>query len=85
MTYATEDFVRRAVASLLRGEYAGKFVCSPCLITLTHQHMHRGWRKSEIERSMGEVFKSPGALTCMPTLSCAVCAKTRPCLGDLRR
>jgi hypothetical protein len=85
MTHPTEDFVRRAVASLLRGEYAGKVVCSPCLITLTHQQMDRGWRKSEIERSMGEVFKSPGALTCMLALPCAICAKTRPCLGDHRR
>jgi hypothetical protein len=85
MTYATENFVRRAVSSLLRSEYAGKFVCAPCLATRTHQHMQRGWRKSEIERSMDEVFKSPGALTCMPTLICAICEKTRSCLGAFHR
>ena len=83
MTYATENFVRRAVSSLLRSEYAGKFVCSPCLATLTHQHMQRGWRKSEIEQSMAVVFESPGALTCMPIMICAVCTKTRPCLRAL--
>ncbi len=83
MTYATENFVRRAVSGLLRSEYAGKFVCSPCLAAVTHQHMQRGWRKSEIERSMAVVFESPGALTCMPTMICAVCTKTRPCLGAL--
>jgi hypothetical protein len=77
--YATEDFVRRAVASLLRREYAGKFVCAPCLVP------HRGWRKPEIERAMAKVFQSPDALTCMPTMICAVCTKTKPCLGSPRR
>ena len=84
MTYSTDNFVRRAVGGLLRGDYAGKFVCAPCLVTLTHQHMQRGWRQSEIERSMDAVFQSPGALTCMPALICAICQKTRPCLGALR-
>ena len=84
MSYSTENFVRRAVVGLLRGEYAGKFLCSGCLITLTHRRMQRGWRKSEIERSMEAVFKSPAPLTCMPTAICAVCQKTTPCLGALR-
>src|SRR5262249_31566371 len=53
MSYSTENFVRRAVVGLFRGEYAGKFLCSECLITLTHRHIQRGWRKSEIERSNG--------------------------------
>ncbi len=79
--YATEDFIRRAVGSLLRGEYRGKFVCAPCLATRTHERMQRGWRKSEVERSMDAVFKSPGTLTYMPALVCAICQKTRPCLG----
>jgi len=60
--YATEDFVRRAVASLLRREYAGKVVCAPCLVTLLHERMHRGWRKPEIERAMARVFQLPNAL-----------------------
>jgi hypothetical protein len=84
MTYATEDFVRRAVNSLLRHEYAGKFVCAPCLVTLLHERMHRGWRKSEIERAMPQVFQSPGALTCSPTMVCAIGQKTASCLGALR-
>ena len=84
MSYSTENFVRRAIVGLLRHEYAGKFLCSGCLITLTHRHMQRGWRKSEIERSMEAVFKSPEPLTCMPTLICAICQKTTPCLGALR-
>jgi hypothetical protein len=84
MSYSTETFVRRAVVGLFRGEYAGKFLCSGCLITLTHRHMQRGWRKSEIERSMEAVFKSPEPLTRVPTSICAVCQKTTPCLGALR-
>ena len=83
-TYATEDFVRRAVSSLLRTEYAGKFVCSPCLVTLAHKRMQRGWRKSEIERSMVKIFNSADDLTWMPTLACAICQQTRPCLSTLR-
>jgi hypothetical protein len=81
MNSTTEEFIRRAVASLLRREYAGKFVCAPCLVTLLHERMHRGWRKSEIERAMTKVFQSPGALACMPTLICATCRKPAPCLG----
>ena len=75
MSYSTENFVRRAVVGLFRGEYAGKFLCSGCLITLTHRH---------IERSMEAVFKSPEPLTRVPTSICAVCQKTTPCLGALR-
>ena len=81
MSYSTENFVRRAVAGLLRGEYVDKFLCVACLTTLAHQHMQRGWRKSEIERSLDAVFQSPAPLTCMPTSLCAVCLKTTPCLG----
>ena len=84
MSYSTENFVRRAVVGLLRGKYAGTFLCSGCLITLTHRHMQRGWRKSEIERSMEAVFKSPQSLTRVPTSICAICQKTTPCLGALR-
>ena len=84
MTYSTDNFVRRAVGGLLRGDYAGKFVCAPCLVTLTHQYMQRGWRTLEIERSMDAVFQSPGALMCIPTLICTICQKTRPCLGTFR-
>jgi hypothetical protein len=84
MSYSTENFVRRAVVGLLRAEYAGKFLCSGCLITLTHQHMQRGWRRSEVERSMDAIFESPEPLTCMPTLICAVCHKTASCVGALR-
>ena len=80
VNYTTEDFVRRAVAGLFRGEYAGKSLCSPCLVTLAHQRMQRGWRTSEIERAMDAVFKSPGALILLPTFLCARCTNSLPCL-----
>ena len=85
LNYTTEDFVRRAVGGLFRGEYAGKFLCSPCLVKLVHQRMQRGWRTSEIERSMDAVLKSSGALMYMPTFLCARCANTLPGLGAPRR
>ena len=82
MTYNTEDFVRRAAGGILRGDkYRGKFVCLPCLVSMTLEHLHPGWRQSEIERAMDKVSKTPGAIICMPTFICALCQKTVPCLG----
>jgi len=46
-------------------------------------YMHRGWRKSNMERAMTKVFQSPSALACMRTMICATCRKTAPCLGAL--
>ena len=85
MTYSTEDFVRRAVGSILRGDkYRGKVVCVPCLVTMALERLHSGWRKSEIERAMVRIVNSPDNLTWMPTLICAICQQTRPCLSALR-
>jgi hypothetical protein len=82
MTYSTEDFVRRAVAGILRGDkYRGMFVCLPCLVTMTLKRLHSGWRQSEIEGAMDKVSKTPGAINYLPTFTCVVCTKTRPCLG----
>ena len=76
MTYSTEDFVRRAAGGILRGnKYRGKFVCLPCLVTMTLKRLHPGWRQSEIERAMDKVSKTPGAITYMPTFNCALCQK----------
>jgi hypothetical protein len=81
MTYTTEDFVRREVGGLLRGEYRGKFLCSTCLVKMTLERLHTGWRKSEIARAMGKVFDAPGAIKSLPSSQCANCQKTMPCLG----
>ena len=86
MTYSTEDFVRRAVGGILRGDkYRGKFVCLPCLVTMTLERLHSGWRQSEIEGAMDKVSKTPGAITYPPTFICAGCQKTMSCLGTPRR
>ena len=43
MTYATEDFVRRAILGILRsGNYRGRFVCLTCLVTMTLESLHLG-------------------------------------------
>ena len=81
MTHTTEDFVRREVGDLLRGEYRGKFLCSACLVKMTLDRLHTGWRKSEIARVTGKVFDAPGANKSLPSSQCANCQKTMPCLG----
>ncbi len=86
MTNSTEDFVRRAAGGILRGnKYRGKFVCLPCLVTMTLERLHPGWRQSEIERAMDKVSETPGAINYLPTFICARCQKTMPCLGAPNR
>ena len=86
MTYSTENFVRRAVGGILRGDkYRGKFVCLPCLVAMTLELPHSGWRQSEIEGAMDKVSKTPGAINYLPTFICARCQKTMPCLGAPNR
>ena len=34
MSFTAEDIIRPEVGFLLRGNYRGKFLCSPCLVTL---------------------------------------------------
>ena len=80
MTYTTEDFVRREVGFLLRGEYRGRSLCSACLVKLTGERLHRGWRKSEIARAMDKVFNAPGTIKFLSSSQCANCQKTMPCL-----
>ena len=85
VTYTTEDFVRRAVGSLLRGKYRDRFVCSSCLVRLTLERLQTGWRRSEIEAAMEKVFKAPGAVDYMPSCLCARCRQSLPCLGGTLR
>jgi hypothetical protein len=67
----------RAAGGILRGnKYRGKFVCLPCLVTMTLERLHPGWRQSEIERAMDKVSQTPGAITYLPTFICALCQKT---------
>ncbi len=85
VTYTTEDFVRRAVGRMLGGKYQGNVVCSSCLVGMTMERLHAGWRKSEIELAMEKVFKMPGALDCRPTGPCGRCKRSTPCLGEPHR
>ncbi len=87
MTYTTEDFVRRAILGILcRGNYRGRFVCLTCLVRMTLESLHRGWRKSEITQAMDKVYAAPGIpLESRASFLCAHCRKTMPCLGAAYR
>ncbi len=82
MTYTTEDFVRRAVGDILRGDkYRGRYVCLPCLVTMTLESLHSGWRQSEITRAMEKVYAAPGIpMESRAEFPCAHCRKLKPCL-----
>jgi hypothetical protein len=82
-TYTTEEFVRRELRSILRGAtYRNKFVCLPCLVTLTLERLHPGWRNSEITRALDRIYTSPGIpMASRAAFVCAQCRKTMPCLG----
>jgi hypothetical protein len=83
MTYTTEEFVRRELRSILHGDtYRNKFVCLGCLVTMTQERLHTGWRKSEITRAMHRVYATLGP-SLVPRVAgvCAHCRKTVPCLG----
>lgn len=81
VTYTTEDFVRRAVGRLLGTRRRRDGICSACLVGMTLERLHTGWRRSEIELAMGKVFTIPGALDRLPTGPCARCKRSTPCLG----
>jgi hypothetical protein len=43
MTHITEEFVRRELRSILRGDtYRNRFVCLPCLVTMTLERLPPG-------------------------------------------
>ena len=83
MTYRNEDFVRRAIVGILRrNSYRGRFVCLTCLVTMTLESLHRGWRKSEIALAMDRVYAAPVVpVESRVSSQCAHCRKMLPCLG----
>ena len=81
MTYTTDYFVRLTVGALLRVDEHGKFWCQTCLAKFALEKLGAGYRESDIDRAMDEVFKTPGALNRIPAFICARCGKTMPCLG----
>ena len=82
MTYTTEEFVRRELRSILRGDtYRTRFVCLTCLVTMTRERLHPGWQKSEITRAVDRIYATPGtSMTSRAAVVCAHCRKTMPCL-----
>jgi len=81
VTYTTEDFVRRTVGRMLRGRYQSGAVCSACLVGMTLERLHTGWRRSEIEQAMEKVFNDPGTLGRASSGPCARCKRSNPCIG----
>jgi hypothetical protein len=82
MTFTTEDIIRPEVGFLLRGDYRGKFLCSSCLVKQIRERLGTNFSTSKIERALGAVFKSPGALTRLPSFRCDLCQTMLPCLGE---
>jgi hypothetical protein len=80
LPYTTEGFIRRAVGGVLDGTYRGRGVCSACLVGMTLERLHRGWRRSEVELAMDKVFKAPAPLGDMPAGPCGRCRRPTPCL-----
>ncbi len=78
MSFTTEDIIRPEVGFLLRGDYRGKFLCSPCLVTLIRERLGTNLSTSKIERALDAVFKSPGA----PAISVTTCGSVQ--CHDLR-
>ena len=80
--YTIDDFVRRVVESLLRGECRGQLVCSRCLLKLTRDHLDRSYAKPDVARVIDDIFASPGSLNAVAPAVCGLCARKKvPCLG----
>jgi hypothetical protein len=75
--YTVEDFVRRVVDSLLRGDCRGKSLCARCLVKLTRDHLDKSYSKPDIVRVMDDIFAAPGALSVVPASACGVCARKK--------
>ena len=56
MTYTTDYFVRLTVGALLRVDEHGKFWCQTCLAKFALEKLGAGYRESDIDRAMDEVF-----------------------------
>ena len=66
MTYTTEEFVRHSLQRILRSvKYRNTFVCLPCLVAMTLQSLHPGWRPAEITRATAAAFVSAGLISAL--------------------
>jgi hypothetical protein len=80
MTYTTEAFVRHSLHRILRSvKYRNSFVCLPCLVTMTLESLHRGWRPSEITRALDRIYAAPGVpMESRAAFRCAHCRNVKP-------
>lgn len=80
--YTVDDFVRRVVDSLLRGDCRGQFLCSRCLIKLVKDHLDKSYTKVEVTRVMEAIFSAPDPTAYALQSTCGLCARRKiPCLG----
>jgi len=84
MTYTTEEFVRHSLHRILRGvKYRNSFLCLPCLVAMTLESLHPGWRPSEITRALDRIYAAPGVpMESRAAFRCAHCRNVKPCLGS---
>jgi hypothetical protein len=84
MTYTTEELVRHSLNRILRGaKYKNRFLCLTCLVAMTLEDLHPGWRKSEIGRALEKVHAAPGIpMESRAAFLCAHCRNVKPCLGS---
>ena len=84
LTYTTEAFVRHSLQRILRSvKYRNTFVCLPCLVAMTLESLHPGWRPAKITRAMDRVYAAPGVpMESRAAFRCAACRNVKPCLGS---
>ena len=84
MTCTTEEFVRHSLQRILRGvKYRNSFLCLPCLVTMTLERLHPGWRPAEIARALDRVYAAPGVpVESRTAFRCAACRTVKPCLDS---
>jgi hypothetical protein len=80
MTDIAAELVRRQIDKLLRADYPDRAFCAFCLEKLVLNIFGTGLPKAKAERTVDEVFESPGAITRLPAVGCSQCGKTTTCL-----
>jgi hypothetical protein len=81
MSRTGEDFIRREVDNLLRGDYRGKFMCASCLLKLAIQSLGIAlYTRGQIDRALDAIFRSPETLRRVHRFVCDQCGQTTECL-----
>jgi hypothetical protein len=81
MSRTGEDFIRREVGNLLRGDYRGKFICASCLLKLAIERLGTALHtRGQIDRALDAIFRSSEALRRVHRFVCDQCGQTTECL-----